>query len=77
MTGPNLRRIKAARVGIVVRSDEFDRDSPVFNWTLFQCTVQEAVELHLPGRTDRHVAGQYRYRIYETIVPLRNPMWNR
>ena len=76
-TGPNLRRIKAARVGIVVRSDEPDRDSPAFTWTLFQCTTQEALNYTCPAALTSTLPAQYRYRVYETIVPLRNPMWNK
>lgn len=76
-TGANLRRIKAARIGIVVRSDEYDRDSPAFNWTLFECTAQEAVNYTCPAALTGTLPANYRYRVYETIVPLRNPMWNR
>lgn len=75
--GPDLRRIKAVRIGIIVRSDEFDRDAPAFDWTLFECTAQEAVDYTCPAALTGTLPANYRYRVYETIVPLRNPMWNR
>ena len=75
-TGPNLRRIKAVRLGMVVRSDEFDRDAPVFNWTLLDCTTEEAKNYACPAAITGTLPANYRYRVYETIVPLRNPMWN-
>jgi type IV pilus assembly protein PilW len=75
--GAELRRIKAVRIGIIVRSDEFDRDAPAFDWTLFQCTAQEAVDYTCPAALTGTLPANFRYRVYETIVPLRNPMWNR
>jgi type IV pilus assembly protein PilW len=76
-TGAELRRIKAVRLGMVVRSDEYDKDAPTFNWTLFECTAQEAVDYTCPDPITGTLPANYRYRVYETIIPLRNPMWNR
>jgi len=76
-TGANLRRIKAVKIGMVVRSDEFDRDAPAFAWTLFECTAQEKTTYSCPDPLTGTLPANYRYRTYETIVPLRNPMWNR
>lgn len=76
-TGANLRRIKAVKIGMVVRSDEFDRDAPAFTWTLFACTAQEKTTYACPDPLTGTLPANYRYRTYETIVPLRNPMWNR
>ena len=76
-TGADLRRIKAIRIGMVVRSDEFDRDAPEFDWTLFECTAQEKTTYSCPDPLTGTLPANYRYRTYETIVPLRNPMWNR
>lgn len=75
--GQDLRRIKAVRLGMVVRSDEYDKDAPAFNWTLFQCTDQEAKDYKCPDPLTGTLPANYRYRVYETIIPLRNPMWNR
>lgn len=76
-TGADLRRIKAIRIGMVVRSDEFDRDAPEFDWTLFSCTAQEKTTYSCPDPLTGTLPANYRYRTYETIIPLRNPMWNR
>lgn len=76
-TGADLRRIKAIRLGMIVRSDEYDKDAPTFAWTLFQCTDQEAKDYTCPDPLTGTLPANYRYRVYETIVPLRNPMWNR
>ncbi len=62
---------------MVVRSDEYDKDAPKFDWTLFQCTDQEAKDYTCPDELTGTLPANYRYRVYETIVPLRNPMWNR
>ena len=71
--GAELRRIKAVRIGIIVRSDEFDRDAPAFDWTLFECTAQEAVDYTCPAALTGTLPANYRYRVYETIVPLAQP----
>lgn len=76
-TGVDLKRIKAVRIGMVVRSDEYDKDAPAFNWTLFECTDQEAENYTCPDPLTGTLPANYRYRVYETIVPLRNPMWVR
>ena len=76
-SGAELRRIKAVRIGMIVRSDEYDRDAPTFDWTLFECTAQEKVDYTCPDPIKGTLPANYKYRAYETIVPLRNPMWNR
>jgi len=75
--GSDLRRIKAVRLGMVVRSDEWDRDAPAYAWTLFECTTQEAKDYVCPAKLTGTAAANYKYRVYETVIPLRNPMWNR
>jgi type IV pilus assembly protein PilW len=75
-----LVRIKAIRVGLIVRSDFLDRGiTTAFRWTLFDC---EASDKSLcPGRLSGSIAatsaGGYRYRVHETIVLVRNGIWNR
>ena len=71
-----IRRIKAVRVGVIVRSDEYDRDTGTFAWTLFQCTDEEKKIYTCPDALTGTLPANYRYRVYETIVPLRNAMWN-
>ena len=54
-----------------------DRDAPTYAWTLFECTAQEKVDYTCPDPIKGTLPANYKYRAYETIVPLRNPMWNR
>ena len=73
------RRIKAVRIGLVIRGDFLDRTiTDVFRWTLFDC--EAADKSTCPGRLTGIIAstsaGGYRYRTYETVVPLRNVIWN-
>lgn len=74
-----LERVKAIRIGMIVRSDERDRTlrSP-YHWVLFDC--ERADKATCPGRIEGTIAataaGGYRYRSLETIVPLRNVAWN-
>ena len=44
-----------------------------------RCSIaptQEAVNYTCPAALTGTLPANYRYRVYETIVPLRNPMWN-
>ena len=75
-----LARIKAVRIGIVVRSAEPDRAlTGAHHWVLFDCDAAD--KSACPGRLEGTIpgspAGGYRYRSYEAIVPLRNVIWNR
>ena len=80
-TAATIRRIKAVRIAIVVRSDEPDlRDPALVGQTaiLFNCSVNTNVGC--PGRIaidNTTLQDNYRYRIYETTVPLRNTLWNQ
>lgn len=74
-----LSRIKAIRIGLIVRSDFLDRSiTTPFRWTLFDCP--ESDKSLCPGRLSGSIAaassGGYRYRLHETVVPLRNTIWN-
>jgi type IV pilus assembly protein PilW len=66
-----LRQIQSVRVGVVVRSEQYDKDwaaqQPLPTWSLF-CNPG-------PCLTGALQAG-FRYRTYETAIPLRNPVWN-
>ena len=75
-----LGRIKAIRIGLIVRSDFLDRGiNTAYRWTLFDCPASD--KSLCPGRLSGSIAatpeGGYRYRTYETVVPLRNVVWNR
>ena len=69
-----LKTLKAVRIGIVVKGEQEDKDRMVpVPWSLFGGRVGGGYEgsfLPTPGR------GNYRYRTYETVIPLRNELWN-
>ncbi|HEV8553035.1 MAG TPA: PilW family protein [Casimicrobiaceae bacterium] len=86
-----INQIKAVRIGIIVQSDQFDKNLAGFtggdyvngdyNWVLFDCA--DANKANCPGRLTGSVpatvspAGNWRFRKYETVIPLRNEIWNR
>lgn len=82
-----LRRIKAVRIALVVRSTQFERPLdaegrvPATDLsvdyttpTLFPChgvlPCSEIPPTVLPG------TANYRYRVFEQTIPLRNQIWN-
>jgi len=82
-----LRQIKAIRVAIVVRSAQFERPRDAegrptvtdltsdFTWTFFPCNglvpcTGEMPNVVIPG------TANYRYRVYEQVIPLTNQIWN-
>ncbi len=67
---PTLRRIKAVRLGIIVRGEQWDRDAPDVTARLFDDAIPFSQAFPRSG------GGNYRYRWYETIIPMRNPVWN-
>jgi type IV pilus assembly protein PilW len=70
-----LARIKAVRLGLVVRSETYDRDvAGRFDWVLFDCPATDKAQC--PGRLAGTLPAGWRYRIYEAVVPLRNAIWN-
>ncbi len=64
-----LGKIRAVRIGIVVRGEQWDKNAGNYTWTLFDGAVQRTGTINAAG-------GNYRYRVYETTIPLRNPIWN-
>lgn len=66
-----LRKIKAVRLGVIVRGEQWDRDAPDKTVTLFADTGVPFSQAFL-----RSGGGNYRYRWYETIIPMRNSIWN-
>jgi type IV pilus assembly protein PilW len=86
-----INQIKAVRIGIIVQSDQFDKNlagftggdyvSGDYNWVLFDCA--DANKANCPGRLTGSVpatvspAGNWRFRKYETVIPLRNEIWNK
>ena len=75
-----LERIKAVRIGVIVRADRIDRAlTRAYHWVLFDCELDD--KSACPGRLEGTIAGSasggYPYRAFETVVPLRNVIWNR
>jgi type IV pilus assembly protein PilW len=90
-TVPTINQIKAIRIGIIVQSEQFDKSlggytggdyvNGNYNWVLFDCA--DANKANCPGRLTGSVpatispAGNWRFRKYETVIPLRNEIWNK
>ena len=86
-----INQIKAVRIGIIVQSDQFDKNLAGFTggdytngdyiWVLFDCA--DANKANCPGRLTGSMAatvspaGNWRFRKYETVIPLRNEIWNK
>lgn len=81
-----VNRVKAVRIGFIVRGAQYERALATavppngdFDWVLFDCDTHDNT---CPGRLTGTIAadangGGYRYRVYETVVPLRNHLWNK
>ena len=79
-----INKIKAARVAILVRSEQPDKDlaGVGYTWQVFKECANASdvppcnpVTFSIPA-----IVGQpygWRYRVYETVIPLRNEVWNR
>jgi len=75
-----LGRIKALRVGIVVRGEYAERNgAQPYDWVLFDCDAADKrlCPGRLAGTIPARTAAGHRYRSYETVIPLRNVLWNR
>ena len=75
-----LTRIKAVRIGLVVRTEERERErTRSERWVLFDCELADkaACQGRLEGIFAPTSAGGYRYRTFERVVALRNALWNR
>ena len=70
-----LARIKAIRIGLIVKSETPDRDVAArYDWVLFDCGQANAGLC--PGRITGTLPSKWRYRTYETVIALRNTVWN-
>jgi len=76
-----INQIKAVRIGIIVQGEQFDPSLGDYNWVMFDCAA--ANKASCPGRLSGTIAkqtnppGNWRFRKYETVIPLRNSIWNR
>jgi type IV pilus assembly PilW-like protein len=65
---PSLRQIQAVRIAIVTRSAQYEKDPVTMGpLKMFDDTVSMSLT------TDE---THYRYKVLETVVPLRNALWN-
>ena len=67
-----LNQIKAVRIGVIVQSEQFDKNfTQDVPWSMFDGAVS--------GTFTQSVSppGNWRYRVYETVIPLRNEIWNK
>jgi type IV pilus assembly protein PilW len=79
-TVTTINKIKAIRIGIIVQSEQFDKTLGDYNWVLFDCA--DAIKANCHGRLTGTIAaqsptGNWRFRKYETVIPLRNEIWNK
>jgi len=77
--GPTLARMRAIRIGIVVLSDEPDLKDPALTGqsaVLFNCSTNNAACQGRIVLDNTVLTDSYRFRTYETIVPMRNAIWN-
>lgn len=75
-TVTNRNRIKAIRIAVVVRNGLLEKGivttaAPVA-WTPIGASAAPAINLSNTPDWNR-----YRYRVFETIIPIRNMLWNR
>jgi type IV pilus assembly PilW-like protein/pilin/secretion family protein with methylation motif len=78
-TSALLARIRAIRIGVVVRSDEPDLKDPALvgqTGVLFNCSTNNAACQGRIALNNTILADGYRHRFYETIVPMRNAIFN-
>ena len=79
-----LNRIKAARIAILVRSEQPDKElagqglnRPVFNDCADAAAGGCGVTFDIPAVAAGTQPYGWRYRVYETVIPLRNEVWNK
>lgn len=78
------RQIRAVRMAIVARSSQMEKEdvSDVLNAQGGTVTWSGSGDANAVLRIDRHPDGtanadwaRYRYKVYETVIPLRNVIW--
>jgi len=76
LTVANRNRIKAVRVAVVARNGQLEKDAVTLNapvaWPDEAGSPAPVIDLTTIADWQR-----YRYRVYETIIPLRNIIWSR
>jgi type IV pilus assembly protein PilW len=68
-----IRQVVAVRIAIVTRSSQYEKDPVTTGPIVMFDTSLGGTQVSMTLNTDdRH----YRYKVLETIVPLRNAIWN-
>lgn len=87
MSNAEWQQVAAIRIAVVVRSNQYEKDrvtqsppqwdiglaTPVNGSTVTACGTSKCIALKIDHLADWE---HYRYKVYETIVPLRNILWN-
>lgn len=78
-TSADWLQVQAARFAVLVRSSQFERDpvttvAPTWYGGAFTMTNLDGTPDSNPG--DANDWRHYRYRTYQTVVPLRNMIWS-
>lgn len=79
----DINRIKAARIAVLVRSEQPDKDlaGKGFSRQVFQDCADGGtcypVTFDIPAVAAGTQPYGWRYRVYETVIPLRNELWNK
>lgn len=85
LTPQEIAQIKAVRIGIVVRSGLLERTDTAGNCTTTTIAPQalSPVPAAVPSKPGAPAMpfvpandGCYRYRVYETVIPVRNMIWS-
>jgi type IV pilus assembly protein PilW len=67
-----INQIKAVRIAVIVQGQQFDKGyNQDVSWSLF-----DGVYTGIYARSTSP-PGNFRYRTYETTMPLRNEIWNK
>lgn len=78
-TATDWQRVLNIRVALLARSAQYEKDAvtaaaPTWNVRL---SASDSADTPLPLRVDQLTDWQhYRYKIFDTVVPLRNVLWN-
>lgn len=72
-TAADWERVLAVRLALVARSTQYERDPVTTSAPQWQVGTGTPLTLRINHVSDWQ---HYRYKVYDTIVPLRNMLWN-
>lgn len=77
LSAANVRRIKAVRLAILARSAEFEKPDSNGNCTTTSTALADNWSSWATFDRSNYPADWqcYRYRVFETVIPLRNIIW--